>query len=357
MPIKILFIPEYRGGNPYQKILADSIAKERLEVCFGTSYTLFSLLKSAKNHWKPNIIHLQWAHPFILARSRVKAIIKSVSFIGEFLILKLLRIKIVWTVHNIVSHEKEFPHLELFFNQLIAHLCNKIIVHSSFAKKMVIIKYKVGESLIRIIPHGNYIHWYENKIAEAQAREKLQLSKKDIVFLHFGLIRPYKGVPELIDAFKKLTSNLAKLLIVGRPLDNEVSKDLQIRCEENENIITIFEFIPDNELQLYMNAANFLVLPYRDILTSGAIILAMSFSKAIIARKIGCISEILDEQGGFLYNPLEKDGLLKAMQLALITDFKKMRIMGEHNLEIAKKLRWDDIAKKTCEVYRQCLKK
>jgi hypothetical protein len=45
------------------------------------------------------------------------------------------------------------------------------------------------------------------------------------------------------------------------------------------------------------------------------------------------------------------------MQLALITVFKNLRIMGEHNLEIAKKLRWDDIAKKTCEVYRQCLEK
>jgi glycosyltransferase involved in cell wall biosynthesis len=299
MPIKILFIPEYWGGNSYQKILADSLAEKGFEVCFGSSYVLFSILKSAKNHWKPNIIHLQWAHPFILAKTRIKTIIESVSFIGEFLILKLLRIKIVWTVHSIVSHEKEFPHLELFFNQLIAHLCNKIIVHSSFAKKMVIIKYKVGESLIRIIPHVNYIHWYENKIAEAQAREKLQLSKKDIVFLHFRLIRPYKGAPELIGAFKKLTSRLAKLLIAGKPLDNEVATDLQIRCEENENIITILEFIPDNELQLYMNAANFLVLPYRDILTSGAIILAMSFSKAIIAPKIGCISEILHEQEGF----------------------------------------------------------
>jgi len=94
-------------------------------------------------------------------------------------------------------------------------------------------------------------------------------------------------------------------------------------------------------------------LPYKDILTSGAVILAMSFGKPIIAPAIGCIPDVLDSEGSILYDPSEKEGLLKAMKQALDANLKKM---GEHNFELAKHLRWDEIAKRTYEVYQECLK-
>ena len=109
---KIIFIPMY--SNPYQKALADSLSKEGVVVDFGTTYNLFSVLRLIKNNWKPDILHIHWQHPFLLASSRGKTILKSISFIGELLILKLFGIKIVWTVHNIISHESKFKAIELF---------------------------------------------------------------------------------------------------------------------------------------------------------------------------------------------------------------------------------------------------
>lgn len=144
-----------------------------------------------------------------------------------------------------------------------------------------------------------------------------------------------------------------QLLIVGNPFEDEVATDLLNRCKGNENIRAIFEFIPDDELQVYMNAADVVVLPYRNILTSGAVILAMSFGKPVIAPAIGCMEDLLDNEGSFLYNPSEKDGLVKAMRKALDANLKNM---GEHNFELVEMLQWDKIAKRTCEVYVECLK-
>jgi len=351
--MKVIFIPDYREGNPYQKALANSLSKEDVDVKFSSAFNLFSVLRFVKNY-KPDILHIHWSHPFLLASSRRWTILKSASFIGELLILKLFGIKIVWTIHNIVNHEAKFTSLELFFNRLVARLCNKIIVHSTSAKNEVINRYGVRESLITITPHGNYISWYKNVITKSQAREQLQLITKDIAFLHFGQIRPYKGVHELIDAFKKLNYSQAKLLIAGEPFNNEVAQNILRRCEGNEDIKTFWGFIPDDEIQIYMNAADVVVLPYKDILTSGAVILAMSFGKPIIAPAIGCIPDVLDSEGNFLYNPPENDGLLKAMGQVFNADLKKM---GEHNFELAKQLQWDDIAKRTYGVYRECLKR
>lgn len=351
--MKVIFIPDYRKGNPYQKALADSLSKEGVAVDFGTTSCLFSMLRSVKSNWRPDILHLHWIHPFLLASSKGKTIVKSICFIAELVILRIFGIKIVWTVHNIVNHEKKFSSLELFFTKFAIRFFNIIITHSHFAKNEVKKVYNITDnSEIKIIPHGNYINNYKNIIGRIEARNKLKIDEKEVVLMYFGLIRPYKGVFELIEAFKGLNVLQKKLLIVGKPCSNEIAKNILKRCNKNENIKTIYEFIPDNEIQIYMNAADVVVLPYRDILTSGAVILAMSFSKPVLAPAIGCIPETLDIEGSFLYEPSEKDGLVKAMRQVFDADLEKM---GKHNFELAKQFRWDDIAKRTYDVYRECL--
>lgn len=358
--MKVIFIPDYSKGNPYQRDLADSLLKEGAEVIFGIILRLFSVLISVKNHWKPDILHIHWQHPFLLARSRVKTILKSVSFIGELLTLKLFGIKIVWTVHNIVNLERKHSDLELFFSKLIARLCNKLIVHCPSAKNVVMDAYGVTrDSLIEVIPHGNYIHSHKNIVSKTQARKQLQLSNEDTVFLCFGQIRPYRGIPELVDAFKKFNYLQGKLLIVGKPFNNEIISEIREKCDMDKNILLIFKFVQFDEVQIYMNAADIVVYTCHTSFFSpcqmpGGVILAMSFGKPVIAPAIGCIPYVLDSKGNFLYDLSEKEGLLKAMKQALDADLKKM---GEHNFELAKQLSWDEIGKRTYDVYQKCLKR
>jgi len=348
--MKILFLPEWRKGNPYQNALANSLTKEDVEVKFASAIRVLSLLKPER---KPAILHIHWQHPFFLARNKIKTILKSTLFICRLIILKLSGIKIVWTVHNLYNHEERFKAIELFFSNILARVCDKLIVHTNSAKQQVKETFKIRrESCIKIIPHGNYILCYENTVNKVQARSQLQLDTEDIVFLCFGVIRMYKGVPELIEAFKKLNVPQAKLLIVGKPSNNEIADKIREKCDMDKNIKLVFEFIPDDEVQVYMNAADVVVLPYRNILTSGAAMLAVSFGKSVIVPAIGGIQDILDEKGSFLFDPLESDGLVRSMQFALNADLIKM---GKHNFRLAQKLRWSDIGKQTYNVYHECL--
>jgi glycosyltransferase involved in cell wall biosynthesis len=98
-----------------------------------------------------------------------------------------------------------------------------------------------------------------------------------------------------------------------------------------------------------MSAADVLVLPFQDILTSGSALLAMSFGKPVIAPRMGCIPEIFDSKGAFLYNHNEKDGILKAIHQASLVN---LAVMGKYNYSLAKCFDWDVIAQKTCKLYQ-----
>lgn len=349
--MKSLLIP-FSKENPYQQELAEALEKRGVQVIKERRVNRrLPLLRSIRAFGKPNVIHLHWIHPFLIGSDRQESLQKAISFTAEFLAVKLLGIKVVWTIHNLLEHEKRDTQLELFFIRHLIRLCDQIIVHCSFAKAAVVQTYQLPDSFkdrINVIPHGHYIKSYKNQLTQAEARAKLDLGEKEVVFLHLGQIRRYKGVFQLINTFRELSNPQARLLIAGKPIPQSVEVELTENCELDDRIRVFPSFIPDEQIQLFMNAADVVVLPYQDVFTSGSALLAMSFSKAVIIPRRGCVSEVLDQQGGFLYNPDDQEGLLKAMQLALTSD---LAAMGQHNYYRAKHFDWDMIGQTTYEIY------
>lgn len=338
-----MFIPDARNNNSYQTNLLNSLSKEGVSTYFDGGSVIGSIMK-----YRPDVLHIHWPYPFLIANSRFTTVIKSTSFICGLSILKILGMKIVWTVHNISDHEGKFKSLELLFSKILVRLCDKLIVHCPSAKMEVEKIYGMHSSIV-IIPHGNYIGQYKNTMTDSQARYELKLNTEDIIFLYFGQIRPYKGVLELIDTFKKLKCKEAKLLIVGKPLNDEIATEVLNSSKDDDRIKNILEFVPDDDIQIYMNAADIVVLPYKNLLTSGAAMLAMSFGKPIIAPNVKCIADTLDDEGSFLYS--KEDGLPSTIQNVLGKDRIVLQNMGIHNLQLAEQFGWDDIAKKTHDVY------
>ena len=214
--------------------------------------------------------------------------------------------------------------------------------------------YQLPENIrtkISVVPHGHYIDNYRNKISKVQARKKLFISNRKIVFLYFGIIRPYKGIIYLINEFKKISDPEALLLIAGKTSTSYLEYELNKCCGENKQIRAYLQFVPDQEIEIYMNAADVVVLPFREILNSGSVVLAMSFAKAIIAPYMGDLPEVIDKNGGFLYNPNDKSGLFNAMNQALESDLISM---GRKNYNKIATSDWKDIAQKIYEIYQQC---
>ena len=357
--MKVLFLPSSnRSSNPYQWELAYALGKHGVDVVLSKGIGKLPILGAVRTSRKPNVLHLHWTHGFIVASSALKTIVKGLRFLLELALLKLMGIKVVWTVHNLLQHERQHPRLDLLFTRIAAHLYDHIIVHCEAAKEAVIKAYRLPQTFkkkISVIPHGNYLGCYENSISRSVARECLGFQDEHIVFLYIGQIRPYKGVPLLMDTFLGLRDPRARLLIAGKPATDQLKEEIEERAQRDPRIVLRLTFIPNNEVQLYLNAADVVVLPYRDILTSGAAILAMSFGRPVITPRLGCMAETIDEgKGGFLYDPEREGDLLRAMQEALKADLAGM---GKYNLNKARKLDWDEIAKMTSEVYKSVLRR
>jgi beta-1,4-mannosyltransferase len=123
---------------------------------------------------------------------------------------------------------------------------------------------------------------------------------------------------------------------------------------DDKRIKLVPGFVAPDEIQMYMNATDLVIFPYRDVLTSGAVLLAMSFGKACVAPRKGCIGEVLDNDGAFLYEPDDENGLIQAMNSALQKQ-SQLSNMGQHNLQLAEKYNWKRIAKMTSDVYYSCI--
>ncbi len=354
--MKSLFIP-YGQKNPYQYELAEALGRQGVRVINNQARLSkwLPILSTIRAYGKPDVLHLHWIHQFLIDSVRRKSLLnKAIPFTAELLAVKLLGIKVVWTVHNLLEHNGRDTELELFLLRLLVPLCDQLIVHCSFAREAVLQTYQLPDHFkdrINVIPHGHYIDSYENQLTKEQARAKLNLGEEEIIFLNLGLIRPYKGVPQLIDTFRELKHPQARLLIAGKPGNEPLGAEVTERCQQDSRIRTFLKFIPDEEIQLFMNAADVVVLPYQDVFTSGSALLAMSFGKAVIIPRIGCVNEVLDDQGGFLYNPDDEEGLLEAMNQALTAN---LAAMGEYNYCRAKFFDWDTIGQKTHEVYHRC---
>lgn len=351
--LKVVFFPEW-PNNPYQKLLIEHLEKLGVQLehysYSGTISLLTVLVRS-----KPDVLHIHSLYPFFLSLSTLKSIIRLVISLCQLLILRLMGVKIVWTAHDLKHHESKYPKLDRIFTTVVARLTHAIIAHGETAKQKVIkaLHLRNGDKIF-VIPHGNYLDYYENRIDQAEARKALGIPDTSLVLLFLGLIRPYKGVPDLINAFKHLHHDGVHLVIAGKVANDELVEQIKQKTMGHDNIKFMPGFVADEKIQVYMNASDIVVLPYRDILTSGSTVLAMSFSRVCIAPHRGCISDMLNDSGAFLYDPDVEEGLLEAMNRAVQKKADLLQ-MGEYNRQLAEQWSWNRIAEKTLEVYQWCL--
>jgi glycosyltransferase involved in cell wall biosynthesis len=299
---------------------------------------------------RASVIHFQWFEVLVVSAYLPWMVLKALVFLAQAWLCKGLGKRLVWTAHNTMSHEACFPRLERWVVKRIANLVDGIIVHCEVAKteigRYVNIK---DDGKIFVVDHGNYIGAYPADISRADARQALALGADDMIVLFLGSIRPYKGVAELVAAFKNVQRAGVKLLIAGRPMSVALQRDLESQCADCSSIIFRPQFVPEEDVQKYFQASDLVAFPYRRILASGAVVLAMSFGRACLAPRIGCLPSILGEEGGFLYEPG-----VGTLQQALADGIKRrseLQNMGVRNLERARRFDWDAIAARTAQVY------
>lgn len=344
--LSVLMVPL---PGSYRNELVDALEARGVEV--RTSSGLFRIVGGIRRDGVPDVLHLHFMHRHIVHENPLVALLFGVRFLLELLVARAAGVTVVWTVHNLTGHESPVPRAEIVVRHLVCWLCDSIIVHCDTAADLVTARYRLPShvaSRLTTVPHGNYLPRYPDDVTRAEARADLDLASDDRVFLFFGHIRPYKNVDELIQVFRRLDLDGATLLVAGNPLDDDIERTITELCADEPRIRATLEFIPDEDVQYYFRAADVVVLPFEDSLTSGSVILGMTFARPVVAPTVGCVRELLDSRGGFPYDPDDPDGLVRALERAATADLTGM---GETNFERVRPLDWDVIAGRTIDVY------
>jgi glycosyltransferase involved in cell wall biosynthesis len=133
--------------------------------------------------------------------------------------------------------------------------------------------------------------------------------------------------------------------VAGRPQDAVYVARLATLATGDERVTLEPRFVPSEEVQIYLNAADIAVLPYRQITTSGAALLAFSFGLPVIAPAIGAFPNLITAERGVLYRPGQ---LLEAMQAAREIDWSATR---GPTMEWVRQFSWEDIGHQLVEAY------
>ena len=345
---RLYFYPDYRKTNPYQRLLyqhSDNI----LEVSPNNIEACITQLER-KDGPGPTIFHIHWTSSITgESGSPEHAERDALTFIHNLDRFVRLGGRLVWTVHNEAPHGSPWPELEVILRKGIIEHASAIHIHSPHVKELVSGSYEIPEEKTVVARHGSYVGVYPNTIDRNAARHRLGLATDDFVFLFVGQLRGDKGIDRLIAAFEQISADkdTFKLVVAGDPVDFDTSQ-LEARAKSNGNIDLVLRVIGDDELQYYLNSADFVVLPYSKVLTSGAAMLAMSFGIPVIAPRIGLISEMIqDDVHGYLYDGGDPQGLNNAITKAGAASLEVTESMRKACREFAAacdwRSTWDDL--------------
>ena len=304
-------------------------------------YNIFAIAGKIGFRWifhnknRFSVLHFHWPS-FYYGRNRIVPIVRFFLFLA---FARLLGKKILWTVHNLYPHRvKTVNKFDYLARTLMILFSDLLFVHGPTAKEILTKEFLLARfKRICIIEHGNYLGRVLNEVPFSEARKQLGILVSDYVYLFFGKANPYKGLDDLIDAYKLVTDDNDRLIIAGRfPNKNylrKIKQKIQDSGTTRKKIILFDRRIDDNEVQIFLNAASIMVLPYKykSVLTSGIALFGLSFGLPIIAPRLGYFNDLIcDSKLGLLYeNGSSIDELAELMKKVKKMSFDRIGIM-EH---------------------------
>lgn len=186
------------------------------------------------------------------------------------------------------------------------------VVHSDYDLALLQQAYGIRRATVRVVPHGPYDH----VTAPAKTLERAPDSPFEL--LYFGIIRPYKGVEDLVEAFGRLPEEVGsrmRLTIVGETWEGWTAPlDAVAASPVRDRIRVVNHYVTDAEVHRHFAEADAVVLPYRRSSSSGPLHIAMSTGLPLIVTSVGGLVEAAGSyQGASFVPPQDPDALTVAL--------------------------------------------
>ncbi len=274
---------------------------------------------------KPDLVLVDWYQPFFGACYRV--------------ILRALRkhnIRIVFLCENVVSHESRA--VDTMLTRMALDMSDGFIAFSESVEQTLRSWYPqapIGRATLPLFftRESAPVQW-----TRESAREHLDLDDKRVL-LFFGYIRKYKGLRNLIAAFDAVhtTHPDSFLLIVGECYENsEEYRTLIASSKAKDSIRWVNEYVANEEISLYYNAADLVVLPYISATQSGIVKIAFGFEKPVLATEVGGLAEEIGKwKAGRIVAPNDVQQLSRGISEMLAEPSLEAYAQGAHNAKEA----------------------
>ena len=313
----IAFAPDYRQGNPFQEMLYSERSRHGVAAIPIEMQSFVADGALTRFQDRERIFHLHWTTPIMTyASTEAEAMVRVDSALRAIDTFKEGGGRFVWTIHNVLPHDTPYEDLEAHLCQELANRADLIHLMCDATLDEVGTLYRLPEARTVTIAHSSYLGVYPDAADRDMSRERMGVEPDDVVVLALGAIRPYKGLDRLLAAFERASAREPRLqmVVVGKTDASEETSDIiEALMAHPRVMVNPNEILPSDVQHLY-KAADLAIIPHRRALNSGALLLAYSFGLPVIAPRVGCLTELLDDGAALPYD----SGSSRSLEDALV---------------------------------------
>ena len=268
---------------------------------------------NALRKWQPDVVIFEWWTGTVLH-----------SYLAIALFAKILGASVIVEFHEVLdTSEERIPIARAWVRVLgrpFFRLTSGFVIHSDADRKPLEDRYRLRARPCVLIPHGPFDHHVSKPPSDGSSPiVKREAPKGVINLLYFGIIRPYKGVADLIEAFGILEDEEVErywLTIVGEIWEGWDLPARKIQSNRHLRRITLVNrFVDDDEVAAYFSGADAVVLPYHRSSASGPAHIAMSSGLPLIVTAVGGLpAAVANYEGAVLVPPHDPVSLRDAIR-------------------------------------------
>jgi glycosyltransferase involved in cell wall biosynthesis len=258
---------------------------------------------------RPQVMILQWWTGTVLH-----------TYLALSIVARLLRMRLIIEFHEVLdTGEANLGPVRRYVGlvaPIVVGLASGFAVHSAFDEKLVRSKYRIGRRRpIAVLPHGPHDHY--RTPGDAPPMPALREAPAEATnLLFFGVIRPYKGLEDLVLAFDSIPEEQIHrywLTVVGETWEGwALPGELIAKSRYRHRITFVNRYVHDNELDAYLRGADAVILPYRRSSLSGPLHVAMGYGLPIVMTDVGGNAEAAQGYGGTILVPAADPVALRA---------------------------------------------
>jgi glycosyltransferase involved in cell wall biosynthesis len=320
-------VPEARGYEVRERFYAaqPGAPGSRLRLAAKLAQHVPDMLRYRAAARRADVVHFQWL---------------TVQPLDVHLMPR--RRPLVVTAHDVLPREPRPGQLRA--QRRLYERADAVVVHSEHGRARLTGELGLDPARVEAIPHGAFEH-----LTRVPGERPLPAELADVrgpVVLSFGLLRPYKGIDVLLEAWRGLDA-AAELWIVGRPR-MDISA---LQAASPPGVRWVPRFVPDTEIAAYFRRADLVVLPYREIDQSGVLFTALAFGAPLLLTDVGGFGEVAELGAARLVRPGDPDDLRAGLRRLLVRPQERERLAAAARAAAAGPYAWDAVARRHLELY------